>query len=100
MRSSRPELPQLRKRPNKPHHFGFGPIADLHVATNSLPSAILDLAVSVHPRRAVAAAKPFLQLALGTPLSASAQLRVCSGGVAIAPLKWNRKRDQGRDFAE
>jgi hypothetical protein len=47
------------------------------------PTAILDVAVSMHPRRAVAAREAVSSggTALGTTLSASAQLRVSSSGV-------------------
>jgi hypothetical protein len=56
----------------------------------------------MHPRRAVAAVEAVSSggTALGTTLSASAQLRVSSGSVAIVPLKWEPKANQGRNSAE
>jgi len=58
--------------------------ADFCAATNSLPTTIRNVAVSVHPRRAVPAAKQFLPMARSvTTLSTSIQLRVSSVGVRL-----------------
>ena len=67
----------------KPYMGGLAGRSKQPLYSTAKPTAILDVAVSMHPRRAVAAREAVSSggTALGTTLSASAQLRVSSSGV-------------------
>jgi len=84
-------------------HFGFGPIADLRAAANSLPTAIFDVSrfrASTSGGGGREAAVSSRGTALGSHLVGAGPIARLLRGVAIAPLKWEARGDQGSNSSE